>query len=167
MLGEPMLALAPLRRFLKTLPFNHLVGLQALAVHDDGVTLACAVRPELLNAHGTLHGGVYGTIADAAVGMSIFCHFDGQRLATTVEMKVNYFLPIAKGKIIARAHLRRVGSSLAVGQVELSDSQGRLAGIAIVTYKLLDPSPAAARRPVTNNKKAPGRSRGQSNVQNG
>lgn len=134
-----MLALAQLRRFLKTLPFNSLVGLRAAAVHEDGVTLECPVRPELLNAHRGLHGGVYGTIADAAVGMSIFCHFDGRRLATTVEMKVNYFLPIKKGKIVARARLRRIGTSLAVGQVDLLDSAGNLAGIAVVTYKLLDP----------------------------
>ena len=131
------MTLAGLRKFLKTLPFNNLVGLRATAIHPEGVTLECPVRPELLNAHRTLHGGVYGTIADAAVGMSIFAHFDGKRLATTVEMKVNYFLPVVKGKIIARAHLRRIGSSLAIGQVDLTDSKGKLVGIAIVTYKLL------------------------------
>ena len=113
------------------------MGLTATALHPDGVTLACPVRPELLNAHGTLHGGVYGTIADAAVGMAIFSHFDGKRLATTVEMKVNFFLPVVKGKIIARAHLRRMGSSLAVGQVDLTDDKGKLVGLAIATYKLL------------------------------
>jgi uncharacterized protein (TIGR00369 family) len=134
-----MLALPQLKRFLKTLPFNDLVGLRATAIDEEGVTLECPVRPHLLNAHRGLHGGVYGTIADAAVGMSIFCYFDGKRLATTVEMKVNYLLPIQKGKIVAKARLRRVGSSLAIGQVDLTDGQGRLAGIAVVTYKLLDP----------------------------
>jgi uncharacterized protein (TIGR00369 family) len=131
------MTLPRLRQFLKTLPFNSLVGLKAAAVHDDGVTLECRFRPELRNAHGTLHGGVYGTIADAAVGMAIFSHFDGQRRATTVEMKVNYFLPVTKGKIVARARLRRIGSTLAIGQVDLSDSKGALVGIAIVTYKIL------------------------------
>lgn len=136
MLGTSM-TLARLRQFLKTLPFNSLVGLRAAAVHPDGVTLECPVRPELRNAHGTLHGGVYGTIADAAVGLAIFSHFDGKRLATTVEMKVNYFLPVLKGKIVARARLRRIGSTLAIGQVDLTDSKGSLVGIAIVTYKIL------------------------------
>jgi uncharacterized protein (TIGR00369 family) len=134
-----MLSLPRLRRFLKTLPFNNLVGLRATAVDPGGVTLECPLRPELRNAHGGLHGGVYGTIADAAVGMAIYCRFNGERLAATVEMKVNYFLPVQKGKIVAQARLRRVGSSLIVGAVDLSDGLGNLVGIAIVTYKLLEP----------------------------
>jgi acyl-CoA thioesterase len=114
--------------------------LRATAIHPDGVTLECRVTPSLLTAHQTLHGGVYATIADAAAGMSIFTHYEGKRLAATVEMKVNYFLPVRKnGRIAARAHLRRIGSSLAVAQVDLTDGDGRLVGLAIVTYKLLDP----------------------------
>jgi len=135
------MTLAKLQRFLKTLAFNRHVGVRAQAIHEDGVTLTCRVTPALLNAHQTLHGGVYATIADAAVGMAIFTHFDGQRLATTVEMKVNFFAPIGPGgRIAARARLRRVGTSLVIGQVDLTDQKGRLAGIAICTYKLLDPA---------------------------
>lgn len=127
-----------LRQWLKRPPFNNLVGLRVTRVAKDGVTLECPMRPELLNSLGTMHGGVYATVADVAAGLSILAHFHCQRKATTVELKINYFLPIAEnGKLIARAHLLRVGSTLAIARVDLFDSHKQLAGAALVTYKLL------------------------------
>ena len=55
--------------------------------------------------------------ADAAVGISIAAHFEFKRKCTTVEMKLNYFLPITEGKLSARGRLLRIGSSLVVGSV--------------------------------------------------
>jgi len=106
-------------------------------VHADGVTLECRLRPDTKNSHETLHGGVYATLADAAVGVAIAAHYEFKRKATTVEMKVNFFLPIVEGKLKARAKLLRLGSSLAVGSVDLYNDQKKLAGAALVTYKLI------------------------------
>ncbi len=131
------MTLAKIRAFMRTLPFNTLVGLEVRKVHRDGLTVDVPMRPELLNALGTMHGGVYATLADVAVGMSLYAHFEGKRKATTVELKVNYFAPVREGRLVARCHLRRVGSSLGIGQVDLHDGEKRLVGIAIVTYKLL------------------------------
>lgn len=105
--------------------------------HKDGVTVACAVRPELLNSQGVLHGGVTATLVDAAVGMSSVRHLNGKRLVTTVELKLNYFLPITEGRITARGRLLRVGSSLIVGSVEVKDHRRRLAAFGTATYKIL------------------------------
>jgi acyl-CoA thioesterase len=120
------------------MPFNNLVGLRVSRVHKDGVEIECPMRPELLNSLGTMHGGVYATVADVAAGLSILAHFHCQRKATTVELKVNYFLPIPEnGLVRARCHLLRVGSTLAIGRVDLFDGYRKLAGAALVTYKLL------------------------------
>jgi uncharacterized protein (TIGR00369 family) len=70
--------------------------------------------------------------------MAIGRHFGGQRPTTTVEMKINYFLPATEGRILARARLLRIGSTLCVGSVDLTDTQGRGLGTALVTYMLLD-----------------------------
>ena len=95
------------------------------------------MRDELKNALDTMHGGVYASLADAAVGISIVAHFEFKRKCTTVEMKLNYFLPILDGKLSARGRLLRIGSSLAVGRVDLYNSKKHLAGAALITYKLL------------------------------
>lgn len=119
------------------IPFNGLLGLEVIRFHKDGVTVACTVRPELLNSQGVLHGGVTATLVDAAVGMSSVRHLDGKRLVTTVELKLNYFLPITQGRITARGRLLRVGSSLIVGSVEVKDHRRRLAAFGTATYKIL------------------------------
>lgn len=128
---------AQVQAFVDSSPFNSLLEMRVARVHADGVTLECRLRQDTRNTHGTLHGGVYATLADAAVGVAIAAHYEFKRKATTVEMKVNFFLPIVEGKLKARAKLLRLGSSLAVGSVDLYNDQKKLAGAALVTYKLL------------------------------
>ena len=122
---------------MKDMPFNRLLGIRVVRTHPDGVTLECELRDELRNSSGVLHGGVAATMADAAVGFAIACHFHGARRATTVEMKINYFLPIESGKLTARARLLRTGTHLCVGRVDFYDDRKRLSGTAVVTYMLL------------------------------
>jgi uncharacterized protein (TIGR00369 family) len=119
------------------MPFNRLLGIRVTRLHADGVSIECAVRDELRNIAGILHGGVTATMADAAVGIALARHFKGSRPATTVDLKINYLRPIAKGKAIARAHLLKVGSRLCVGRVDVFDAGRDLAATSIVTYMLL------------------------------
>jgi uncharacterized protein (TIGR00369 family) len=132
------LTAAQIRAFLPKMPFNQLLGIRLTKLHADGVTIECAVREELLNSARVVHGGVEATLADAAVGIALNRHFGAQRPITTVELKINYFRPVAKGKIYARAHLLRIGSTLCVGRADLADSEGNAVGTALVTYMLLD-----------------------------
>lgn len=127
-----------LRERLKQVPFNMLLGMRLRNVHRDGITIECSVRDELRNSAGLAHGGVAAALADAAVGIAIQARFKGGRRITTVEMKINYFLPVAKGRIVARSRLLRIGKHLCVGNVELRDERRQLVGTAIVTYMFLD-----------------------------
>lgn len=131
-------AVAQTRKFLAAIPFNSMLGVQISRAHADGVTLYVKVKPELLNSNAVLHGGVSASLADAAVGVAIQHRFGGRRSISTVELKVNYFRPVSEGTLFARAHLVRVGSTLCIGRVDLTDDQKNLVGIAIVTYILLD-----------------------------
>ena len=96
------------------------------------------MKKELLNSHGALHGGVTASLADVAVGVAIQHRFRGKRSISTVELKVSYFRPVTSGALLARARLLRVGSTLCVGRVDLTDAQGNAVGTAIVTYIFLD-----------------------------
>ena len=121
----------------KASPFNQLVGIRLVRIHKDGVTIDCKLRPELLNAFGVLHGGVTATLADAAVGIAITQRVGRTGAATTVEMKVNYLRPVRGRKIIARARLLRMGSTLCIGRVDMFDDAKELVSSALVTYMLL------------------------------
>ena len=127
-----------IREFFKTLSFNNLLGMRLTRVHPDGVTVECAMRNDLGNAHGGLHGGVFAALADAAVGISIQRHFGGKRPITTVELKINYLRPVMKGRVFAHARLIRTGATFCVGAVDLTDENGQTVGAALVTYMLLD-----------------------------
>ena len=131
------------RGLLAKVPFNTLLGMRVRSVHRDGITIECTIRAELLNSAGSAHGGVAAALADAAVGIAIQRHVRGKRRITTVEMKINYFRPVSQGRIRARSHLLRVGSSLCVGSVDLTDDRGRAIGAALVTYMFVDKPMAA------------------------
>jgi uncharacterized protein (TIGR00369 family) len=126
-----------LRGVAENMAFNKLLGIRLMRIHSDGVTIQCAMRDDLKNIAGMLHGGVAATLADAAVGIAIASHFGGRRPCTTTDLKINYLRPIAHGKLIARSHLVRIGKKLCVGRVDMTDNERKLAAVAIVTYMLL------------------------------
>ena len=72
------------------MPFNKLVGIRVVRQHSDGVTIACPMTERLRNSAGVMHGGVFTTVADAAVGIGLASHFGGRRPVTTTEMKINF-----------------------------------------------------------------------------
>jgi len=119
------------------MPFNRLLGIKITRRHRDGVTVEIPLRDELMNFHGVLHGGVTASLADVAVGMSLHNHFQGARQITTVEMKLNYFLPVTGKKLRARCRLLKIGKTLCVGHVDLFNDSRKLVAAAIVTYMLL------------------------------
>ena len=136
-LNRPKNTAQQTRDFVTGHAFNHLIGVELLRIHRDGVTLRCQVRKELLNSAGVLHGGVAASLADAAVGSALHHHYPERRPFTTVELKINYFRPVSEGCLVARSRLLRVGSSISVGQVDLTDGQRRDVGVAICTYMFL------------------------------
>jgi uncharacterized protein (TIGR00369 family) len=123
--------------FLRTIPFNELVGLRLLRFHTDGVTIGCSMRPELRNAHGVLHGGVSATLVDVAVGVALTRYLGRPRAATTVELKISYLRPVQDGKVTARSHLVRVGKNLCTARVDVFNGSKDPAAIALVTYMIL------------------------------
>jgi len=143
-LSYAKLTVRQVRDLLTKVPFNMLVGMRLHHVHRDGITLQCTLRRDLRNSTGAVHGGVTATLADAAVGIAIQRHFGGKRPITTVELKINYFRPVTAGRIFARSHLLRIGSTLCTGSVDLTNEHARPIGIAIVTYMFLDARNIAA-----------------------
>jgi uncharacterized protein (TIGR00369 family) len=119
------------------MPFNHHLGLRVLRRHADGLTIGCAVRPDLTNGFGTLHGGVTATLVDATAGISVYGLLGGSRPLTTVEMKVNYLRPVTHGKVLCRARILKLGKTLAVVSADVHDDHGGQIATALVTYMLL------------------------------
>ncbi|MBX9602559.1 MAG: PaaI family thioesterase [Bryobacteraceae bacterium] len=119
-------------------PFEDSLGLEVTEKHEDGVTIEVPIRPDLLNGQGVMHGGVIASIADEAAWQALEHHYGrGKYQSTTTELKVNYLRPLSGEKVIARAVVVRAGKTLCVSRVDLFDTEGRLGGLAVVTYMLL------------------------------
>jgi uncharacterized protein (TIGR00369 family) len=142
---KPKKLTAPqVREVLKKIHFTGFLGVRLAGRHRDGLTLACAVRKHLLNSAEVLHGGVTATLADAAAGVALHYLLGSHRPITTVEMKINYFRPVSEGEIFARAHLVRMGATLCVGRVDITDERRRMIGTALITYMILGNRDAAS-----------------------
>jgi uncharacterized protein (TIGR00369 family) len=122
-----------------TSPFLQLLGVRLARLHKDGLTLECPFAASLSNVFGGLHGGVYATVADAAAAFAIHYQHGTFRGMATVDLKINYFRPVLEGRMLARARMLRMGSTLCTAAVEMTDSQHRLVAAALVTYMILSP----------------------------
>src|SRR5271156_2148817 len=64
------------------------------------------------NPMGTLHGGIYCDLADAAMGYAYAATLGEGEAFTSVELKINFFRSVREGKLIAEAKVIKAGGTL-------------------------------------------------------
>jgi acyl-CoA thioesterase len=91
------------------------------------VTLA--PRPELLQGHEHVHGGVLAALADTAAAWLVYPALEHGRDTTTIELKLNFLEPatLAGGELVAIARLVRRGRTIAVVDVEIEQGATKIA----------------------------------------
>jgi uncharacterized protein (TIGR00369 family) len=78
---------------------------------------------------GTLHGGIYCDIADAAMG---FAYAAGETF-TTIELKINFLGAVRKATLTAEARVVKAGSTLGYVECEVKDQTGKIVAKAAST----------------------------------
>lgn len=89
---------------------------------------------ELRQVYGAMHGGIIATALDAAVAVTVNDAYGKEFAASTVELKINYLLPMVDPDLFVFASLVKKGKQLAVATVEAIDGQNRLIAVGIATY---------------------------------
>jgi 1,4-dihydroxy-2-naphthoyl-CoA hydrolase len=114
--------------------FDALYGLEVLEVHDDLVLGQVAVRDELRQAFGLVHGGVLASIAEvlASLGTAVVVVPEGNA-AMGLSNSTSFLRPIIDGTIHARALRRHRGRTTWIWDVELTDDAGRLCALTRMT----------------------------------
>jgi acyl-CoA thioesterase len=79
-------------------------------------TFELTIRPEHMNPHGVVHGGVVYTLADFAMGGALTSVLEPGERCSTLEVKINYLAPVLAGDIRAEASV--VSRSQRVGVLE-------------------------------------------------
>jgi len=99
---------------------------------DDTCTVSFEAVAPLFNPQGTLHGGVLATALDISMGHLL--HQAGGAGAT-LEMKVQYFVPVTAGRVDCVARFLRQGRSISFLQSSAVREDGTDVAYATATWK--------------------------------
>lgn len=106
--------------------FDTLLGLKVTAASGDGVSAELEVRPELLQPHGILHGGVLCSIVEsvASVGASLWLGEADQVVG--VSNSTDFLRASTSGTLTAVGVPIHRGRSQQLWAVEIRDASERL-----------------------------------------
>lgn len=114
--------------------FDRLYGLELTESADGIMRGKVAVRDQIKQPAGLVHGGIYAAIAEslATTGTALAVIPDGNT-AMGLSNQTSFLRPVTEGYINAHARARHRGRTTWVWEVELSDDAGRLCALTRVT----------------------------------
>jgi uncharacterized protein (TIGR00369 family) len=114
--------------------FDALYGLE-ITEHDDGLIRArVAVRDEIKQPAGLVHGGIFASMAEAMTSMATWLAVspDGHS-AQGLANQTSFLRPILDGHVNAVARARHRGRTTWVWEVEFFDDEDRLCALSRMT----------------------------------
>jgi 1,4-dihydroxy-2-naphthoyl-CoA hydrolase len=116
------------------LGFDRLYGLELLECSEQEVRARVAVREELKQPAGLVHGGVYASMAEAmaslATGVTVL---ELGSVAMGMSNSTSFLRPITEGTVHACATRVHRGRTTWVWDVRFSDDAGRLCAVTRMT----------------------------------
>jgi uncharacterized protein (TIGR00369 family) len=104
-------------------PIAALVGMGVTEVEEGRVTFALDVGEHLYNPIGSVHGGIFCTLLDSAMGCAVHTTLPVGRAYTTLELHVN----LVKGLTVATPKVAAIGEVLTSGR-RVATASGRIVG---------------------------------------
>ena len=113
------------------------LGFQLVKAEHGRAVIRMPVLDLHKQIHQVVHGGVVAMLADTAAGFATFLgQPEGTRTAT-IEMKINFLEAVEHGAITADARVIRQGRTVSVVDCDVTDSDGRLVGKALLTFAII------------------------------
>lgn len=125
-------------------PFGELIGLAGTRSAAGKSRCHFTVRPELLNPHRVLHGGVMFSVMDTNMGDALYTLLEKGESCATIEIKINYLKPVARGRLVCTTRVLQRGRRIAVLESELRQGRTVIAK-AIGTFAIFARLPAPDR----------------------
>lgn len=112
-------------------PYIARLGIRVEAVDAAAgrVVASLALRAELERTAGSgqFHGGAIAALIDIAGDMAVAVGLGGG--VPTIDLRVDYLRPATGARLVATATVRKLGRSVALADVEVVDSTGRLCAV--------------------------------------
>ncbi|MBZ5527201.1 MAG: PaaI family thioesterase [Acidobacteriia bacterium] len=122
------------RKRMKKSSATQLLGFTLEAVEKGRAVLRMNVRERHRQLHGVVHGGILAALADNAAAVAAYTMIPRGRELATVEMKINFLLPVGESHALAEAKVLRAGRNFIVAECEIRTRKGELAAKALLTF---------------------------------
>lgn len=128
--------LARLRENMARPPYHDFLRPEPVSIDaaSGDVVIRLPYRPEFRRfpEEGGYHGGVIAALVDLAGHAAIFVRH--QRIAPTIDLRIDYLRPAPGGDLIAHSKVLRSGRSIARADVEIVDADGNLIAVGRGAY---------------------------------
>ena len=114
------------------------LGIRLVDIGPGWIAAEMAVRPELLNPFGAMHGAALSALVDHVLGSAVFPLVPRGTWPATLEFKLNYLAPVRAGIVRAESRVLALRARTAVVQVDILN-EGQLVGTALGTISLNPP----------------------------
>jgi uncharacterized protein (TIGR00369 family) len=122
-----------------TPPISGLLGFSIRSIEPGRAIFQMEVDERHHNPMGTLHGGIYCDLADAAMGYAYAATLGEGESFTTVELKINFLRAVRKTTLTTEATVVKAGSTLGYVECAVKDQSGELVARAASTCMRLRP----------------------------
>jgi uncharacterized protein (TIGR00369 family) len=107
-------------------PIAKLIGFRIISIESGQVVVELDADERYANPMGTVHGGIFCDIADAAMGMAYASTLDEGESFTTLELKINFLKPVWKAKLRAIGKVVKRGRTVGLVECDVMDEQQNL-----------------------------------------
>jgi len=116
--------------------YRTLLGYRTTAWREAYGEIELVIGPQHLNSIGLVHGGVYASLLDVALGSAVsFCAVPGHaRYSTTVSLTTTFLKGASSGVLRAVGRVEAVEGRLATASGQVTDDNGTLLAVGQATF---------------------------------
>ena len=102
------------------------LGIEFTEVGDNYLIAKMKVTPDLHQPAGVLHGGATAALAETvgSAASAVFCKKDNQMLRG-IELSINHVRGIESGEVFARADAIKLGRTMQLWKISITDKDGK------------------------------------------
>jgi len=122
------------RSRVKLSKFSELMGFEVVKLSNGGAVLTVTTEDRHRQIHNVMHGGVIAALADTAAAIAAYTVVPRGIEVVTIELKINYLLPVSAGELTAEGKVLRAGRNFIVAECDVTRDDGSLAAKALTTF---------------------------------
>lgn len=139
--------LEKITRIVNQSPYFELLSMKLRDVGVGYSLLEIDLDKKHLQPFGSVHGGVFASIIDAAAFWAVYYDVEDQQAGvTTVDLKLNFLAPASTGRLTAKGRQIKLGKTLGYAEAEVLNEENEILAHGTSTVIIL-PGKALAAAP--------------------